>query len=239
MAQRKAEPPASVASGLVPPAAYRTKSDIARLHIQQLIRSGSAQPGDHITTREISEALGMSETPVREAVRSLAAEGWLDFNPHLGVAVSSVKADQLAEIYALRGALGAVAIELGAALLGPARIAALECNLSAAAAAVAARDAARYAELNQEFHVLLSDTPATQWTLRLLNSLWAQTATIGRGFELVPRRMADSLAEHRAILAAVAAGQHCDAASLLVAHERQGGTVLIAALSAAAHPGGA
>lgn len=219
MAQRRAEPPQ-----------YRTKSDIARLHIQQLIRSGSAQPGDHITTREISRALGMSETPVREAVRSLAAEGWLELNAHLGVAVSSVKADQLAEIYALRGALGAVAIELGAALLGPARIAALERNLVSAAAAAEARDAARYAQLNQEFHVLLSDTPATQWTLRLLNSLWAQTAAIGRGFELVPRRMAESLAEHRAILAEIVAGRARQAAALMVAHEHEGGATLIAAL---------
>ena len=47
----------------------RTKSEVARQHIQEMILSGAARAGDHITTREISEALGISETPVRDAGR--------------------------------------------------------------------------------------------------------------------------------------------------------------------------
>jgi DNA-binding GntR family transcriptional regulator len=222
MAPRKADAPG--------PAAYRTKADIARQHIQQLIRSGDARPGDHITTREISQALGMSETPVREAIRSLAAEGWLDFNAHLGVAVSSVKTGQLAEIYALRGALGATAIELGGALYTQAQLAALERNLEQAKTIVAAADAGRYVQLNTEFHTLLSDTPNTRWTLKLLTTLWAQTAAMGRGFELVPARMRRSLDEHRAILKAIRDRDYAGAAALLVEHERRGGAELIAAL---------
>ena len=67
--------------------AFMTKSDVARQAIQELILSGQARAGERITSREISEALGMSETPIREAMRSLSAEGWLDFHPHQGVVV--------------------------------------------------------------------------------------------------------------------------------------------------------
>ena len=231
MAPRKAEPARAGIDTI-----YRTKSDIARQHIQQLIRSGDARPGDHITTREISQALGMSETPVREAIRSLAAEGWLDFNPHLGGAVSSVKSDQLTEIYALRGTLGATAIELGAPLYTEARLAELDRNIARCETAVANADATRYARLNYDFHTLLSDTPSTQWTLKLLNSLWAQTAAMGRGFELIPDRIRRSLDEHHAIMKAIRGGDHARAASLLVTHERSAGAELIAVLRQDAPP---
>jgi DNA-binding GntR family transcriptional regulator len=226
-----APPKGNGAAGTAPGALeYRTKSEIARQHIQERILSGSARAGDHITTREVSEALGMSETPVREAIRSLAAEGWLELRAHSGSVVASIKSGQLAEIYAIRGALGAAAIELGGGLLTAARLGDLERNMKAAADAVAAGDVSAYARLNREFHTLLSDTPSTQWTLKLLAALWAQTAAAGRGFELIPERMRRSLDEHRAIVGAIRAGELRRAAALLIEHERLAGAELIAAL---------
>lgn len=71
------------------PPVYLSKADIARRHIEGLILSGTVKPGDRITTREVSEALGMSETPIREAIRSLAAEGWLSVRLHVGAVVES------------------------------------------------------------------------------------------------------------------------------------------------------
>ena len=212
------------------PPIHKTKSDLARSHVQELILSGTLRPGSRLTTRQLSEALGMSETPVREAIRLLAAEGWVTLSPHQGVVVASVDTGQIAEIYAIRGALEALAVRRGAALYSAAQRDALDRNLAEAQAAVAARDVAAYARLNRAFHALLSDTPHTQWTLRLLDNLWAQTAAAGRGFEAVPARMAASLDEHRAIRAAIAAGDTERAAELLVAHERTAGAALAAAL---------
>ena len=74
---------------MVEPPVFLSKADIARRHIEGLILSGAAKPGDRITTREVSEALGISETPIREAIRSLAAEGWLEVKPHVGAVVES------------------------------------------------------------------------------------------------------------------------------------------------------
>ncbi len=213
---------------------YRTKSDIARQHIQELIVAGQLRAGDRFTSREVSQALGMSETPIREAIRSLAAEGWLTLSAHLGAVVASIKREELAEVYALRGALQALALELGGASFDAARLAALDANLAEAEIAAAAPDPAAYARLNREFHILLADTPASRWTLKLLGTVWAQSAAMHRGFEVFPARMLRSVAEHRAIRAAIGAGDIAGAAALLAEHERIAGQSLIAALTARA-----
>ncbi len=214
---------------------HHTKPDRAREHIQELILSGAVREGQHVTAREVCEALGMSETPVREAIRSLAAEGWLDFHPHHGVVVATIRAEHIAEIHALRGALSALAVELGAPAYTEATFAALDANIAESAAAVVAADLHAYARLNRAFHLLLCDTPHTPWTARLTSSLTAQTSAQRRGFEAVPARMRASLAEHQAILAALRRHDIPRAATLLVEHERTAGAALIAALRDTRH----
>ncbi|NRC56432.1 GntR family transcriptional regulator [Neoaquamicrobium sediminum] len=141
---------------------YLSKADLARRHIEDLIISRAVKPGDRITTREISEALGISETPIREAIRSLASEGWLEVQMHVGAVVASAGREQLREIYALRAMIGSLAIELGASSYDARRMAQIDANIDAATLAVEAQDAVRYIQLNHEFHTLLNDTPHTR-----------------------------------------------------------------------------
>lgn len=203
------------------PPVYLSKADIARRHIEGLILSGTVKPGDRITTREVSEALGMSETPIREAIRSLAAEGWLSVRLHVGAVVESAGSEQLREIYALRGRIGSLAVELGAASYTAARLNDIDSNIAASAEAVAAYDIPAYTRLNHDFHILLSDTPHSQWCLRMLVNLSAMTSA-HHGFAVLPARMAASLKEHQAIRDAIRAGRIKDAAALLQEHELAG-----------------
>jgi DNA-binding GntR family transcriptional regulator len=229
MARPRADP---VPASHQPNGEYRTKAHLAKKHIQELIVSGAVEAGGHITTREVSDALAMSETPVREAMRSLAAEGWLDLHPHLGAVVASLQTAELTEVYALRGRLGALAIELGGPLYTKQHLASMAANIRRSEKAVVAGQITSYIQLNRAFHILLSDTPKTRWTLRLLTILWGQTAAMGGGFRRVPARLAQSLAEHKAILAAILAADYKRAASLLIEHETIAATTLIRALTA-------
>ncbi len=203
------------------PPIYLSKADLARRHIEGLILSRRVKPGDRITTREVSEALGISETPIREAIRSLASEGWLDVHTHVGAVVASAGIEQLREIYALRGLIGALALELGASSYDPERYSEIDANLEESTAAVAAQDVRRYTQLNHEFHILLYDTPHSQWCLRLLVNLSAMTAA-HFGFALKPQRMSESLREHKGIRDALRAGEFGQAVALIKAHEHEG-----------------
>jgi len=211
------------------PPVYLSKADIARRHIEGLILSRAVKPGDRITTREVSEALGISETPIREAIRSLAAEGWLDVQTHIGAVVASAGREQFREIYALRGMIGGLALELGGETYSPKRLSEIEANLTASAEAVAAADAQRYMQLNHEFHIMLYDTPNSQWCLRMLANLSALT-TVQRGFTIKPERMAESLKEHQHIFAAIRAGKVLEAAALIRAHEQAAYEALVSDL---------
>lgn len=205
---------------------FLSKTDMARRHIQKLIITKAVKPGDRITTRAMSEALGISETPIREAIRSLAAEGWLEIETHVGAIVASAGTDQLREIYALRGRIGALAIELGWPDFDAARLALIDENINASNEAIQANDAAAYTQLNYDFHALLCSSPHSQWCLRLLTNLTAMTS-VTFGFVILPDRMAASLTEHRAIRDAIQAGHMAEAASLVIEHEQAGYRALV------------
>ena len=213
------------------PPVYLTKSDVARRHILGMILSGKVRSGARITTREVAEALGMSETPIRESIRGLASEGWLEIQSHVGAVVACFGGTQVEEIYALRGLIGALAVERGGPAYDEARLAQIDANIATAAEAVASGDVERYAQLNNEFHVLLCDTPASQWCLKILLNLRAQT-TVQQGFAAVPARLAESLAEHRMIVAAIRKADFAEAAELIRRHEHAAGAALINELTA-------
>jgi DNA-binding GntR family transcriptional regulator len=237
MAQQKADNISSIlqprsARAALPVQPFQTKADVARQHIMEMVVSGTVRAGDRLTTREVAEAVGMSDTPIREAMRILAAEGWLEFHPHMGVVVASVRREQLQEVYGVRGALEGLAIELGGPHYTAEMLDALDDTLQAAEKAVDTHDIPQYVHLNRQFHHLLTDTPATQWTLKVLGTLWTQTAAMHRGFEAVPSmRIRESLDEHWAIRNAIRAGDYLKAAALVVEHERTAGASLIASLS--------
>ena len=210
---------------------FVTKAGLARAHIQEMILSGQVREGQQFTAREVSEALAVSETPVREAISGLVAEGWLKFNAHRSVFVASISVDQIDEINELRGVLSFLAVKRGGRAYSEQMLAALESNIEEAAKAVDDEDPQRYAEVNRQFHLLICDTPYTQWTHHLLSSLSSQTAVLRKGFAAVPSRMKASLDDHRAIVDAIRAGDIDLAGDLLVQHEHDASKALITALS--------
>ncbi|MER5439451.1 GntR family transcriptional regulator [Streptomyces sp. NPDC002790] len=212
-----------------PPEPFRTKADLAAEHIKQEIMSGRAAPGTKLVARTVAEAVGISETPVREAVKQLVSEGWLVERPHVGAVVAQVTVDNARELYGVRAALSALALELGGPLTGT-RLDQVDEVLAESVEAVGEGDVARFAALNRRFHSLLCDTGQTQMIHRMLTGIWSKTETAQRGFRLVPWRLPESHAEHVAIRDALAGGSFQEAAELVRAHELAAMDALIQAL---------
>lgn len=86
----------------VKPIQYRTVSDSVYGWIKDAIVNGTFQPGEHIAQERLTELLGVSRTPVRDAMKRLEAEGLVVSKPHCGVVVFDVTEEQLMEIYEIR-----------------------------------------------------------------------------------------------------------------------------------------
>lgn len=209
---------------------HETKSEIAAQYIQELILSGGAPAGSTVTTTSISEALGMSETPVREAIKSLATEGWLVHSAHRGTVVASLDQEQISEVFRLRGILNALAISLSADAFDDDRLDSIDANIEASELAVAANDFETYSELNRAFHDLLCNTGRADWTYRLFSTLQRQSAVFRHGFRAIPDGLRKSLNAHLEIRAALRAGDFARAAELANEDEVSAGDRLIRTL---------
>lgn len=211
-------------------AQYVTKLDFAEMMILQLITSGEIGAGDRLPQNELASRLGVSSTPVREALRRLEAQGLLVRDPHRGVRVAEVDADAMAELYMMRAVLEGLATEHAVANLGPREIGALQAVQDRIDAARARGSRKPLRELNDEFHSLLCSASRLPRLNRLIESLrplfpwdamWA-----------VPGRAITSAAEHRAILDTIRQGEAGKAGEAMRSHIESGGRALAAHISA-------
>ncbi|MEO1990082.1 MAG: GntR family transcriptional regulator [Martelella sp.] len=215
------------------PKTYMTKAEHARQHIQEMVLSGTVGPGDRITTREVSLALGISETPIREAIRSLASDGWLEVQNHIGAVVQGLRAEQIREISALRGLICGLAVELGASNFNADRLAKIDENIAISATALEAEDFDLFGAKNYEFHLLLCDNPESPWCRRLLENMHGLMSAQRHGIPPQPGRLGDALKEHMAIRDRLREGDFTAAAALVNQHEKNTGDFLIDLIEAA------
>ncbi|MDN5788122.1 GntR family transcriptional regulator [Pseudorhodobacter sp.] len=210
---------------------HLTKSEIAAQYIQQMILSGELKAGSPITTKAVSDAIGMSETPVREAIKALSTEGWLRHHAHKGTVVATLDSAHVSEVFQLRGMLNAQAIRFGKSSFDEERLSSIDKNIEESERAVAANDYEAYSLLNRSFHDLLCDTPQAEWTYRLFSILQGQSAVFRHGFRAIPDGLRKSLDAHLEIRAALRAGDFEAAARLVHFDEVSAGNRLIEVLN--------
>src|SRR5437879_9651854 len=96
-----------------------TKADDIALVIEEAIVSGELAPGSVLRQEQLSEQFKVSRTPIREALRRLAALGLVDFVPNRGVRVRMISREELHEAFLVRAELEALATEVAAAKMTP------------------------------------------------------------------------------------------------------------------------
>lgn len=206
---------------------HMTKADIAREHIQAMILSGQASPGTRITTREVSDSLGISDTPIREAIKTLAAEGWLEVQSHIGAVVKEVSVEQIHEVSLLRGVIGDLAIRLGHARFTPERLDQIDRNIEASQDVIDRGDYPGFAAMNYEFHELICDSALTPWCAWSLENLRGMMSMERHGLPLLPERLIAAFQEHVEIRDLLRDGDFDGAAEMVRVHERRTGDFLI------------
>jgi DNA-binding GntR family transcriptional regulator len=180
--------------------------------LKERILNGELLPGQRLVEGRLSEQLGVSRMPVREALRALAAEGIVTIEPRRGASVTSFTEEQIREMVEVRATLEGLNAKLAARRHDPAQIAALERILEAGSQLSSEDDLMRISALNLDFHDALGDVAANSVLRDIMRSLRDRTALI---FTINNRdRMHQTWQEHAAILRAVVAGD-AELASLL------------------------
>jgi DNA-binding GntR family transcriptional regulator len=182
--------------------------------LRERILGGELAPGERLIEGRLSEELGVSRVPVREALRALAAEGIVVIEPRRGASVTMFSAEQIGEMVEVRATLEALNAKLAARRHDASQIAQLERILAEGSTLTSDDDLARIASLNLQFHEALGNVAANSVLQEIMRSLRERTSLI---FTVNNRkRMRQNWEEHAGILRAVIAGD-AELASLLAA----------------------
>lgn len=190
-------------ASLAPRALYQ---DVAERLRQQIFRH-ELEPGSWIDELKIAEAFGISRTPLREALKVLAAEGLVTMKVRRGAYVTEVSTRDLIEVYELLSLLESDASSRVAALANDEQVAELQGLHDAleAAALPGQANLERFFEVNERFHLRLLELADNRWRQQMVADL-RKVMKLNRHQSLLKTgRIDESLSEHRAIMAAITA----------------------------------
>jgi DNA-binding GntR family transcriptional regulator len=184
-------------------------------HLRGLLNRGELRPGHFLDLVGLAARLGVSRTPLRDALLQLEAEGFVTILPRRGVQVLSLGRDDIRHIYEIVGALEGAALLAAFPRLGRGEAAALRSLNREMKAAVEAGDFDRYYERNLAFHDVFLDRCDNERLVRLVRALkqrlydWPRRRGFVKAWELA------SVREHAAFARLVARGEARGAADHL------------------------
>lgn len=195
---------------------HRGLRDLVSDALRERIENGTLQPGERLVEDRLAAELGVSRNPVREALRVLAVEGYVDLIPRRGAEVATLSPELVEHIFAVRQALEALAARLACRNNTPEGIEALRTVLAEADDALERGSFADLPVLNTRFHGLILEMAGNPVLTEIVEPLrgrmqWIFSHTAqGRGHK--------SLEEHSGLVEAIAAGDEAAAARLAVDH---------------------
>lgn len=189
--------------------------------LRQAILSLAYKPGEILRKPEICDALGVSRSPVADAVARLAAEGLVDVIPQAGTFVARFSMQEIREGAFLREAIEVAAIEKVAAQITDAQLQLLRRNLTVQAALVADGDIPGFYAMDAAMHELLLSFTGFAKLSQVSETAWLHVNRARQLILPVPGRVQATLAEHQAILTALEARDPAAARDAIRSHLRQ------------------
>ena len=189
--------------------------------LREAILSLAYRPGEILRKPEICDALGVSRSPVADAVARLATEGLVDVVPQAGTFVARFSMEEIREGAFLREAIELAAIERVAESITEDQLTQLRRNLTVQAALIADGDVPGFYQTDAAMHELLLSFTGFRRLAQVSETAWLHVNRARQLILPVPGRIAATLDEHRAILAALEARDPDAARRATRAHLRQ------------------
>ncbi len=198
---------------------FNTSSDFVYLELRAKIVRKKLKPGERLPEVRISREMGVSRTPVREALRRLASEGLVKIIPNSGARVAAPSAAEVEGAYKVREHLEALSVSLACKNGIDSRMAdRFEEVLKDEESAFAARDLEASLEANNGFHRLIADASKNIVLIEYVENIILRTNVYILFYDPFTEEKNYSSEEHRKILAAVMSGDEDQAARLMKEH---------------------
>lgn len=188
--------------------------------LRQAILQGQFKPGERLTESGLAQIFDVSRNPIREALRALEVEGFIEKHPRRGARVRLLTDEEAAEIVEVRAELEGINARNAAKRCNDANRRELQQLLREGERALEGSDEAELKRLNQRFHNLLADVGRNRYLADYIRSLRDRTLWL---FSSIDGRTVESWREHAGILEAVIAGDAELSALLAARHVRNVG----------------
>lgn len=186
------------------PSEPRSSGEAAYAKLLESLREGRFQPGARLREEEVAEALGLSRTPIREALRRLEADGIVEHRPRIGAVIRSLSHSEVVQLYEMRLVLERTAAEMAAKHGAEAEFDTLEVLNDRIARE---RDnPAVGAAINQDFHRGLCLAARNRFLLDAARALNNSLMLLGPTTYTDPDRIDVVVAQHQAIIDALRLG---------------------------------
>jgi DNA-binding GntR family transcriptional regulator len=198
----------------------KTKNVAVYDKLRQSIIKGKLKPGQKVVMAELAKTFGLSETPVREAIRRLESEGYIDFTPHMGAIVTKIDEGELVEIYLIRIALEALATRLAIPHITDKDIEFLNKKNNEMEIAIQQNKYEILAGINKLFHLRIYKAAPFPRLYKMICDLWDTFERWPSVFSYVPERAIAAVEEHKKIMQALRA-RDMDQADRLIREQKE------------------
>jgi len=183
---------------------YKPLRELVFESLREAIIAGQLRPGERMMEIQLAEEMGVSRTPVREAIRKLELEGLVVMIPRKGAYVAGLSLKDIADVFEIRRALEGLAAELAADRITEEELENLERYLVIISEQIESSDLEKVVATDTDFHTMLYRASRNNRLTQIINNLreqiqWFRTTSLS-----YPGRMKVALEEHRKIVEAIA-----------------------------------
>ncbi|HWR45015.1 GntR family transcriptional regulator [Sporomusa sp.] len=183
---------------------YKPLREVVAETLREAIVNGILKPGERLMEIQLAEELGVSRTPVREAIRKLELEGFVVMIPRRGTYVADLSIKDINEVFEIRTALDVLAAGLAVERITEDELEQLERLLVEIGELIEQDDADKLVESDSQFHDILYRASRNDRLVGIINNLREQFTRFRSISIQYPGRMQKSVEEHRRLVEAIA-----------------------------------
>ncbi len=184
-------------------------------YLREAMRTGNIRPGMFISINQVVKELGMSRTPLRDALLQLQTEGFVTFLPQRGIRINELSDSELVDIYEMLGALDSRALLSVFDRIGTKEVSRMKKINERMLRAIHKKEFNRYFELNRDFHDVYLDLSENKPLLNQVNILRQRLFEFGAKGEWLEKVPRLNYTEHLTMIELIEKGRGREAADFM------------------------